>query len=161
MTFETALSPLPPELQSEIIETDAFMRQLTPLNFKRAITPTGGKINYVSADYGISYAIALKKAQQDFGWYYLYDKQTKAWYRKPDYMERTLAALGEPGARVFAAINECTACKGEPCSAIPYTHDGEQKQACYGRVIMPLDGEHFKLAQQFFGCLNDMLTNTP
>ena len=158
MTFEDALGSLPPELKRDIAETDAFMRSLSPLKFKRAVTG-GGKINYVSAGYGISYAIALKKAQQDFGWYYLYDKQAGAWYRKPDHMEEVLDAMSASGARVFAAINECTTCKGDPCSAIPYTHNGEQKQACYGRVIMPLDGEHFKLTQQFFGCLNDMLTN--
>ena len=162
MSYQSFLSELPAQLQEEVLGMDVFLKSLLPLKFKRAVDKK--KINYVSPSYGISYAIFPLGSEpaQHFGWYYLYEKEAKNWYRKPDYFVETLRQIAatDPQAaqRIFGAINECTACKGSPCSAISYTYEGEQKAACYGRIIMGLGQEDFEHAKAFFRHLNALLS---
>jgi len=161
MSFDSILAPLSPELRDDIAETDAFLKSLEPLKFKRTVDKR--KINYVSSYYGVSYAILPLEGneKQHFGWYYLHDKETKQWYRKTDYFVETLAEIAKTDAptaeHIFDAINECTACKGEPCSAISYTYGGMQTAACYGRIVMSLSRENFGHTRTFFQQLNGLL----
>ena len=161
MSFQNILTALSAELQSEVLEMDTFLKSLHPLKFKRTVDKK--KINYVSSDYGVSYAIFPldSKSEQQFGWYYLYDKETKKWYRKSDYFVETLTEIAKTDAwaanRIFNAINECTSCKDSPCSAIPYIYGSNQKSACYGRIVMRLCHDDFNDAKAFFRHLNTLL----
>jgi len=152
------LAAMPPEFKESAIEMDGFLKSLRPLKFKRTVDKR--KINYVSAEYGISYAILPldEKPTQHFGWYYLHNKETGEWYRKTDYFIQTLADIAksdsEAAKRIFGAINNCRSCKGNPCAVIAYTYDGEDKLACYGRVILELNPIDFSDAKLFFTHLN-------
>ena len=158
MSYQDLLTSLPAELQSEILEMDTFFKSLRPLKFKRRVDKK--KINYVSSDYGISYAIFPLDAEptQAFGWYYLYNKETKIWYRKTDYFIETLNKIAEtdplPAECIFNAINECKSCNSSPCSAISYVYGGKQKMACYGRVVLSLCHDDFNQVRNFFRHLN-------
>jgi len=164
MSFTNSVTGLPVELQNEIIEMDTFFKSLRPLKFKRTVDKR--KINYVASDYGVSYAILQLGSEptQHFGWYYLHNKETNKWYRKTDYLEQTLTEMAKTDPQsaeyIFNALNECTLCKGKPCSAISYTYDGKQKMACYGRVIMPLCHDDFAHAKSFFLQLNTLFKIT-
>ncbi|MCL2557246.1 MAG: hypothetical protein FWE09_02080 [Treponema sp.] len=163
--FEIALADAPGEIRNDIIEMDAYLRQLRPLKFKRSIDKTGNRIAYASPDFGISYAIRASDAQpsQDFGWYFLHDRQSKKWYRKTDYFEETLVEIAKTAPksarRIFDAINECSSCKGDPCSAIAYEHEGRRRLACYGRIRLGINREDLGCARLFFEHLNDLLKN--
>ena len=158
MSFATFVASLSVELQNEVVGMDTFLKSLRPLKFKRTVDKR--KINYVSSDYGISYAILPLGTEptQHFGWYYLHNKETNKWYRKTDYFEETLTQIAKADPQsskyIFDALNECTLCKGRACSAISYTYDGKQRLACYGRIIMPLHGNDFNYARDFFRQLN-------
>ena len=162
MSFQSILASLPKDLQRGIMEMDAFVKSLRPLKFKRTVDKR--KINYVSPDYGVSYAILPTdtKPTQHFGWYFLHDKETKTWFRKTDYFVDTLAEIAktnsESANRIFNSINTCTLCKGNPCSTISYSYEGEDKLACYGRIVLPLCENSFADVQNFFQCLNALLT---
>ena len=158
MSFQNMLDVIPKELQSDIIEMDTFLKSLRPLKFKRTVDKR--KINYVSSDYGVSYAILPLDTDpaQHFGWYYLNDKVTKTWYRKTDYLIETLEAIEgndqQSAQRIFDGINECKICKGKPCSAISYVYKGVEKLACYGRVVIRLESDDFDDTKNFFRQLN-------
>ena len=156
MSFHNVLALIPVNLQNDIIEMDAFIKSLRPLKFKRTVDKR--KINYVSPEYGISYAIFFSELTQAFGWYFLHDKANNEWYRKTDYFVEVLSKVAETDPRsakyIFNAINECKPCKSNPCSAISYAYGGEQKMACYGRVVLSLSQEDFNHAQKFFCQLN-------
>ena len=143
---------------------DTFLKTMPQIRFKRTVDKK--KINYVSPDHGISYAILplYDDSKQHFGWYYLYNKETKNWYRKTDYFVETLTAIAQTDPQsaefIFDAINECTACIGNPCSAIPYEFNGIQKSACYGRIIMGLDHNEFNHVKSFFKSLYKLLDNS-
>ena len=158
MSFQTLLAASPADIQPEITKMDTFIKSLHPLKFKRSVDKR--KINYVSSDYGISYAIfpVSDKPHAAFGWYFLHNRETGEWYRKPDYFVEVLTEIAkdDPAAakRIYAAVNACTSCKGNPCTAIAYSYEGEDKSACYGRIKLPLDEEGFADAQTFFQYLN-------
>ena len=164
MTFENALAQVPPEFRGDVAEMDALLKLLRSLKFKRVIDKSGTKIGYASPEYGVSYALRLSMDDfsQNFGWYFLYDKIGKRWYRKPDLLEATLLeiAKAEPhvAERIFDSLNECTACKGKPCSSVSYEYGGRTRAACYGRVIMPLHHDDFICAQAFFTHLNALVS---
>ena len=161
MSFQNMITNTQAELQEEIVKMDAFLKSLKPLKFKRAVDKR--KINYVSSDFGISYAIfvAVDEPTQQFGWYYLHDKETKTWYRKADYFVETLIEIAkadpQSAERIFNAINDCSSCKGNPCSAIPYEYEGNQKSACYGRMVLHLNHDDFNDTKNFFESLNTLL----
>ena len=120
MSFQNILDAVSVDLQNEIIEMDTFLKSLHPLKFKRTVDRK--KINYVCADYGISYAIfpdstrLNNEPSQTFGWYFLCDRETKKWYRKADYFQKTLAEIEknnpQSAERIFSGANSCKACKG-------------------------------------------------
>jgi len=165
MSYQTMLDSMPTQLQNEASDMDAFIKSLRPLKFKRSVDKK--KINYVCADYGISYAIFPDSTRlsyepsQTFGWYYLCDRETKEWYRKTDYFVQTLTAIGknDPQAakRIFSTADSCLSCKGNPCSAIGYHYDGEDKLACYGRMVFSLDKVGFEDVRLFFRHLNTLM----
>jgi len=161
MSLEKFLVETPVALQNEIIEIDAFLRSLRPLNLKRTMDKR--KINYVSPEYGVSYAILPlgPELTQHFGWYYLHNKETKTWYRKTDYLEETLIEISktdpQSAEHIFNSLNECTSCKGNPCSAVSYVYDAKQKLSCYGRVILSLCHDDFNTTHVFFQHLNALL----
>ena len=154
MTYQDMLAASSADVRGYIIETDASLKFLHSLKFKRTVDKK--KINYVSSGFGVSYAIFPLEPEpnQQFGWYFLHDKETKTWYRKKDYFEEILAEIAkddpESAKRIFDSINECTSCKGNPCSAIPYIYDGTNKSACYGRIKMPLHKNCFADIHTFF-----------
>jgi len=162
MSFQAMLAASPLEMRQEITEMDAFMKSLRPLKFKRTVDKR--KMNYVSSDYGISFAIfpTGDHPHAAFGWYFLHDKVTGAWYRKTDYFVETLAEIKKEDPamtlRIFDGIHFCTSCKGNPCSAISYVYEGKIKPACYGRIHLPLQAQGFADARAFFGCLNALVT---
>lgn len=165
MSFQSILDAMSIDTKNEIIEMDKFLKSLHPLKFKR--TADKKKINYVCADYGVSYAIFPNSTRlrhepsQTFGWYYLCDRETKEWYRKTDYFVQILTAIGknDPQAveRIFGAANSCLSCKGYQCSAISYTYEGVQKSACYGRIVFQLRQDDFNDVRNFFSHLNALL----
>ena len=161
MTFQEMLTSIPKELHGEIIEMDAFLKVLRPLKFKRSVDKR--KINYVSPEYGISYAIfcLTPDPTQAFGWYFLHDRESGDWYRKTDYFVETLKEIAktdnQAAERLFYAINECTLCKGSPCSAIPYLYNGKEILACYGRIVLSLCHDDFINVRRFFNHLNTLL----
>ena len=161
--YDNAVANAPQELQCMIMEMDVFLKSLKLLKFKRSIERSGTKINYVSAEYGISYAIMIsaKEQLQHFGWYYLHDKVTNNWYRKHDYLVDTLTRIAKTAPQatgyLFDSINECTACKDGDCGKIPYEYDDRQKFACYGRIHLPMSHDGFANAKLFFSTLVDIL----
>jgi len=160
MSFQALLAASPADVQKEITEMDAFMKSLRPLKFKR--TADKRKINYISSDYGISYGILPTDPNptQQFGWY-ICDRVTKVWYRKTDYFVETLAEIANDkpatAKRIYDAVNICTPCKETPCAAIPYSYSGEDKTACYGRIVLPLGQGDFTDVRVFFQCLNALM----
>ena len=164
MTFENAIAQVSPEFRGDVAEMDALLRSLRVLKFKRVIDKSGTKINYASPDHGVSYAVRLSAQDysQNFGWYFLYDKISKKWYRKPDLFEATLSEISKTqphvAERIFDSLNECTACKGKPCSSISYEYGGRQRAVCYGRVIMPLHHDDFICARVFFMKLSTLVS---
>jgi hypothetical protein len=165
MSFQNILDTVSVDLQNEIIKMDTFLKSLHPLNFKRTVDKK--KINYVCADYGISYAIFPESTRlsyepsQTFGWYFLCDKETKEWYRKTDYFQQTLAEIEknnpQSAERIFSGANSCTACKGTPCTAISYTYNGTQNLSCYGRIVLQLRHDDFNDVRNFFNHLKTQL----
>ena len=161
MSYENALSKVSPEFQSNLTEIDTFLKSLGQLKFKRTVDKNSKKVTYTSPDYGISYAIMVSEANHHFGWYYLYNKEDKIWFRKTDYFEEVLGEIEksnpQSAERIFNAINECTSCKGTPCSATAYTYNGKKQLACYGRMILPMSHESFDDARLFFQQLNSLV----
>lgn len=163
MSIENILTKIPSKLQKEIIKMDSFLKSLHPLKFKKKIERSGTKINYVDSDFGISYSVTISDAAsfQQFGWYYLYDRKDKKWYRKNDYFVETLNEIAKTrpsiAKRIFNAINECSICKGSPCSAISYTYDDKQKLACYGRIHLGMNNNDFDNVRIFFQHLNSFI----
>jgi len=153
------------DLQNKIIEMDTFVKSLHSLKFKRTVDKK--KINYVCADYGISYAIfpdstrLRNEPTQTFGWYFLCDRETKEWYRKADYFQQTLAEIEktnpQSAERIFSGANSCIACKGTPCTAISYTYNGTQNLSCYGRIVLQLRHDDFNDVRNFFCHLSALL----
>ena len=163
MTFDNAVAKIEPWLKKEIMEMDVYLKSLRPLKFKRAVDKSGNKITYTASDYGISYAIAISDAKfnHHFGWYYIFDKQTQTWMRKTDYMEKTLDNIAKTdpqmAERIFNALNECTSCKEGSCSRISYSHNGQMRDACYGRVILRMNVDDFNDVRSFFCNLNSLM----
>ena len=150
MSFDSILAPLSAVLRNEIVATDALLKSLKPHKFKRTIDKR--KLNCVSSDFSISYAILplADNLTQQFGWYYLLDKAAKTWYRKTDYFVETLTEIAKTDAQsvehIFNSINECTACRGKP------------KAACCGQGVMSLGCEDFNRARMFFQHLNELMS---
>ena len=164
MVFENAIANMPPEQKNEITEMDTHLKTLRPLKFKRAVDKNGKKITYTAPDFGISYAIMLpdEKALHHFGWYYIYDKQTQKWGRKPDYLVETLEEIAKTNPqmaeRLFNALKECTSCKTDTsCGKISYTYNGQAQVSCYGRVVLRICSDDFNDARTFFTTLNTLL----
>jgi len=163
-SFEKVLAKIPKTLQKEVLEMDTYLKSLRPLKFKRSLDKNGVKINYVAADFGISYGINVSATDgfHQFGWYFINDRQTGTWYRKEDYMERTLAEIAknnpEQAVRIFHALSICSNChKDSSCGKIPYSYAGEKRVTHYGRVLLSRKHNDFIDAREFFKTLNSLI----
>ncbi len=164
LSFESVVSQVPRELQSEILAMDGYLKALRPLRFKRNVGKSG-RIKYVAPDFGISYGINLSDTEslQHFGWYFVYDNAEQRWHRKSDCMEEVLAEISKTApqlaSRIFDALKTCTLCKSPSCGQIAYTYLNEEKVACYGRVHLGLCSDDFNDARAFFRQLNALIAH--
>jgi hypothetical protein len=163
-SFEKVLAKIPKTLQKEVLEMDAYLKTLRPLKFKRSVDKNGVKINYVAADFGISYGVNVSAtdAFHQFGWYFINDRQTKTWYRKDDYMEKTLVEIAktnpQQAERLFHALAACSSChKDSSCSKISYSYAGQKRVTHYGRVYLSRHHDDFNDAREFFRHLNTLM----
>lgn len=160
--FAQFLLGLPDKYREEVISTDAFLRALRPLKFKRTLA--GDKLTYVAADFGISYAIYASgdASYHHFGWYIVYNGKPETWHRKADYMNEILACIAKEdpdlATRIFRALNDCVNCYGSRCLAKTlYSLNGENRLTCHGRVMLRMCKEDFQDTRAFFTHLNAML----
>jgi hypothetical protein len=160
-SYEEVLSVLPAGVMKEINKMDLYLKSLSTLKFKRTVDKKNNKISYVSIDYGISYLIKLKNTQQEFGWYYIYDKQEEKWYRKTDYMINVFNEINPDIAeRLFSFLTECTFCRDvENCGRLLYEYKGQKKTTHYGRVILGLKKQDFDDVKDFFNSLETLYYN--
>lgn len=163
-TFERVISTLPQEFRDEIIKTDSFLTTLHPSKFKRTVDKGGGKITYVSSDFGVSYTFYVSGTQvsHHFGWYIVYNGKPETWHRKADYMEETLAEIAKSdlplAARIFYAVNDCVSCYGQGCLARTfYVFSGQNRLTCHGRVVLRMCHDDFHDAREFFHHLNKLM----
>ena len=164
-TFEGVISLLPESFQKEIKETEGFLKSLRPLKFKRMIDKNGGKITYIAADFGISYAIKIygNRMSQNFGWYIVTSGKPETWHQKADHMLETLNLIRQTdpplAARIFYAVNDCIGCYGPHCLAKKaYTFDGHTRLSCHGgRVVLRMCHEDFHDVREFFRHVNALM----
>lgn len=163
-TFESVLSALPQDYRNEISETDQFLRALRPLKFKRSIEKSGNKITYVASDFGISYSVNVSgiESSHQFGWYIVCNGKPETWHRRADHMEETLAEISKTNPqlsdRIFYALNDCVGCYGSMCMAKTlYTHNGQKRLSCHGRVMLRMCHDDFQDARSFFHHANALM----
>lgn len=164
-SFENVLAKAPTEFSNEVIETDAYLKWLRPLKFRRGVNKYehGAKITYVASDYGISYAIVISntKCYHDFGWYIVYNGPVETWHRKADYMEEILAEISKTdqplAERVFYALLDCTTCYTHGLCKTPYAFNGQNRLTCHGRVHLRMCHDDFNDARKFFRHLNGFI----
>jgi len=160
-TFDKIISALPDEFQSEIIETDGFLKSLRPMKFKRVIDKNGSKITYVASDFGISYSLKVSGGQfsHNFWWYIIHKGKPETWHRKTDYMEEILAEIAKNdiplAERIFNALKNCDHCYGTRCLAkTVYTFNNETRLTCHGRINLTIHKTDFHDMREFFRRLN-------
>jgi hypothetical protein len=157
--LDELLLQLPAKEKKEITEMDIFLKSLPSLKFKRTIDRKSDKISYISAEYGISYLIKLKNKHQEFGWYYIHDRQKNKWYRKTDYMVTVFNEINPDIAnRLFNSLTKCTSCRNvDNCGNILYEYKGEKRMTHYGRLILGLKKNDFEDAREFFCHLESLV----
>ncbi|GHU70153.1 hypothetical protein AGMMS49992_02020 [Clostridia bacterium] len=162
-TFESVIAALPVEYQSEVVETDTLLRTQRPVKFMRRVNKTG-KVTYVAADYGISYALHTSGAcaTHGFSWYIVTQSTPETWGRKVDRMEETLAEIAKTDAalaeRIFYALNDCVSCYGDHCMAkTAYVFNGAKRMTCHGKVMLHMAHEDFRDVRAFFQHINTLI----
>ena len=161
--FDEIVSTLPEEYAREIIATDAFLKSLRPLKFKRTITKYGDKITYVASDAGFSYAFRVGKEEgfsQEFSWYVVHNGLAETWHRRADFMEDMLNEIKKIDPRlsdrIYGALIGCRDCYGDRCLAkTVYSYNGQSKVTCHGCVKLTISANDFDDARRFIGYLND------
>ncbi len=163
-TFETIISDLPLEYKNELLRMDGFLKALKLLRFKRTIDKRGGKITYVSSNFGISYAIHVLEDQlsHNFSWYIVSGGKPETWHRKADYMEEVLSEIAKTdiqcAKRIFYALNDCVGCYGSRCLAKTlYEFNDQKRLTCHGRVMLRMCHDDFQDAREFFRHLNVLI----
>jgi len=163
-TVEECMHGLAPDLQKEILSTDAYLLNdmKKSLKFKRKIE--GGypnsRITYVSP-LGISYKINITDflLTHDIGWVDYNTKREQEKYggtKKADYTIETLNKLAETSLEfsneIFFRMKECVNCNGHGgcIHAKSYKHDGKTKLSCGGRI-------QFKMLPPDFNDLRKMV----
>ena len=161
MPLDNLLTSLPIKVIKKINDMDVYLKSLPTLMFKRTTEKKSGKISYVSADYGISYSIKIKNDHQEFGWYFIHDRQNKRWYRKTDYMIKVFNKIDPDIAdRLFSSFMECTFCRNvDNCGNIPYEYKGLKKMTHYGRALLGLNKKDFDDVKKFFECLEALCSS--
>lgn len=159
--FETCISLLPKEIQSEIIKTDCYLRALTPIKFKRQIEKHGNKITYTASEYGFSYALHPSNdvMTHSLNWYIITSCKPEAWYRKADQMEDTLKKISETSPelaeRMFLNLTECNAC-GQCKVKTLYEFNGKKKLTCHGRMKLKMCVSDFEDVRNFISTINEL-----
>ena len=163
-TFETIISDLPLEYKNELLKMDDFLKALKLLRFKRTIDKRGGKITYVSSNFGISYVIHVLEDQlsHNFSWYIVSSGKPETWHRKADYMEEVLSEIAKTdiqfAKRIFYALNDCVGCYGSRCLAKTlYEFNDQKRLTCHGRVMLRMFHDDFQDAREFFRHLNALI----
>lgn len=162
--FESIIMDLPLEYKNELQKMDEFLKTLKLMKFKRTIDKRGGKITYVSSNFGFSYAINIfeDRLSHSFSWYLVSSGKPETWHRKADYMEEALNVIAKTdiqfAKRIFYALNDCVGCYGSRCLAKTlYEFNGEKRLTCHGRVMLRMCHEDFQVAREFFRHLNALL----
>ena len=150
--LDQLLMDLSAKAKKEINEMDVFLKSLPTLKFKRTIDKKSSKISYISTEYGVSYLIKLKNNHQEFGWYFIHDREKNSWYRKPDYMINVFNQIDHDiASRLFNSLMECTSCRDvNNCGSIPYEYKKQKKITHYGRLVLGLQKSNFDDAKEFF-----------
>ena len=163
-TFETIIMGLPLEYKDELQKMDEFLKTLKLMKFKRTIDKRGGKITYVSSDFGFSYAIHIyeDRLSHSFSWYLVSSGKPETWHRKADYMEEVLNVIAKIdiqfAKRIFYALNDCVGCYGSRCLAKTlYKFNEEKRLTCHGRVMLRMCHEDFLDAREFIRHLSELL----
>ncbi len=163
-TFESILTSLPGEYQSQLIQMNDFLKALKLFAFKRSIDKRGEKITYVASNFGISYAVQVNDNQlsHSFSWYIVYNGKPETWHRRSDYMNEILAEIAKSdlplAKRIFSALNDCVGCYAKGCLAkTRYEFEGQKRLTCHGRVMLRMCHEDFRDAREFFSHLNALL----
>ncbi|WP_040949320.1 hypothetical protein [Gorillibacterium massiliense] len=159
-TFENCLSSLPKEIYEEILRTDAFLRSLRPMKFKRLVEKHGNKITYLASEQGFSYTIYPSNdiMHHSLSWYIITGSKPEFWHRKADGMEATLSKLAETSPelaeRLFHNLIECIAC----CECLvktPYAFNGHKKMTCHGLMEFKMCRSDFEDVRAFIRAAND------
>lgn len=159
-TFESCIEELPPEIHSEIIKTDTFLKSLQNMKFKRMIEKHGNKITYVESNRGVSYAMYLSKnlMHHSVQYYIITNGKPETWGRKDNPLEEVLKEIGktkpELADRIFYNLNECIGC-GEHCMVkTPYSYQSQKKITCHGKIFFKMCLSDFQDIRDFFSELN-------
>lgn len=161
-TFETCISSLPKDIIKEIINTDAWLRKLTPMKFKRQLEKHGNKITYIASDYGFSYAIYPSNdvMYHTLQWYIITSSKPEFWHRKADRMEDTLDWLvktnPEFAQRMFFNLDDCIGCGSNCAVKTLYKFAGKQNIACHGKMRFKMCISDFEDVRAFISSVNDL-----
>ena len=162
-TFQTCIAALPETVREEIAKTEAHLKSLQHLKFRRTIEKHGNKITYVAADAGVSYALYLSGSvmHHSFQWYIVTNGRPETWHRKANSLEEVLGRLSERSPelaeRVFFALNECIGCREHCLARTPYAFKGQKKTTCHGHVFLKMTASDFQDVRGFFAELDKML----
>ncbi len=159
-TFESCVAGLPPRIISEIERTDAFLKALPQLKFKRTVDKSGNKITYVESKRGVSYALYLSGSvmHHSIQFYIVTNCEPEKWHRKSNPMEALLAAMETDAPalanRVFENLNECVGCREHCLAKTPYAHRSKTKLTCHGQAVFKMCPADFQDVRDFFHHLN-------
>lgn len=143
-TFEACIATLPPDVRGWAEETDALLKALRPLRFRRAVDKSGHKVSYVASAQGLSYAMYLRGGamHHSLQWYIVTSGKPETWHRRGNDLEAALHAVAgaDPAlaGRIFARLCECNHC-GPGCRVrTRYTYDGMAVDSCHGQIVFTM-----------------------
>lgn len=161
--FETCISLLPENIQTEIKKLDAYLKSLKPLSFKRQIEKHGNKITYIASQYGVSYAIYLSNDIFDHSlqWYLVTNGKPETWHRIADRMEDTLNSIAvkapELAERMFYCLEDCVGCYPNCLAKTQYRFGGRQKSVCHGKLKFRMSVNGFTDVHTFVNEINSVV----
>lgn len=158
--FEACVAGLPPRIIAEIVRTDAFLKVLPYLKFKRTVDKSGNKITYVESKRGVSYTLYLSGSvmHHSIQFYIVTNCEPEKWHRKSNSMEALLAAMETDAPaladRIFKNLNECVGCRAHCLAKTPYAHRSKTKLTCHGQAVFKMCPADFQDVRDFFHHLN-------
>lgn len=162
-SFESITDRFPAAIKADVIATDAFLRGLKSMKFRRQIDPKNNKITYLASAYGVSYSIFPNgdRMHHRIRWYMVTNSKPELWHKKADQLEAVLMHIEktDPGLaqRMFDRLNECVGCRQRCLARDAYSFRGKRKQACHGDIYLKMQPGTFEDLRAFVSAANEMV----